>query len=142
MRDILCELQTTCCFSQVFENMEPTSPEASPRYRNKIGHLRADYDGYRWWNTWWPDHANLSSTARSQEINQVYESLTAPDAFSSLSKLRQFCDAHPEARVHEQSPDEYNFYYEGLLCWYWIRAITRRGDYNLYIHAFAKEEEQ
>ena len=142
MRDILCELQVTCGFSQVLESMETISPATSPRYRYKIGHLRADYDGYRWWNTWWPDHANLSSRARSQEINLVYESLTGSDAFSSLNKLRQFCDAHPEARVHAQAPDEYNFYYEGLLCWYWIRAIIRRGDYNLYIHAFAREEEQ
>lgn len=142
MRDLLCQLQFTCSFPQVFENLDAASPAATPRYRDKIGHLRADYDGYRWWNTWWPDHANLFSTARSQEINQVYESLTGSDAFSSLSKLRQFCDAHPEARVHAQAPDEYNFYYEGPLCWYWIRAITRHRDYNLYIHAFAKEGEQ
>lgn len=112
-----------------------------PRYQKKIGHLRADYDGWRWWSTWWPDHAAFLSAARSQEINRFYEALTAHDAFASLQALQRFCAAHPEARVHTWTSDEYNFYYEGALCMYWIRAITRKGDYNLYIHAFVKEDE-
>ena len=135
---ILSELKTVCPFPEVFEEVE--NPDGlSPRYRRKIGHIRADYDGYRWWNTSWPMHKELETPDICREIDRVYDALTAKDAFADYFALRRFCGNHPESRVNPGSEDEYNFYFEGELCFFWLRCITRRGDYNLYLHAFVKE---
>ena len=140
MNHILSKLQTTCPFPEVFTDTEPIPNSSFLEYRKRIGHLRADYDGYRWWNTWWPCHMDLITKARSQEIDSVYHALTTKGCFPGLHALTRFCEAHPEAEVRpEQRLGEYNFYYEGKLCNYWLRLITRRHDYNLYLHAFAKE---
>ena len=37
--------------------------------------------------------------------------------------------------------DEFGAYYSGEYGNYYFRMITRRGDYNLYMHCYAKEEE-
>jgi len=135
---ILSELKTVCPFPEVFEDVENPG-EISPRYRRKVGHIRADHDGYRWWNTVWPTHRELGSKQIAQEIDRVYEALTAKDAFADLPALRGYCENHPEALAIPCCSTEYNFYYEGELCFFWIRCITRNKDYNLYLHAFVKE---
>ena len=106
----------------------------------KILHIRADYDGYRWWNTIWPCREELATPQVCREADLMYERLTADDAFRDLAALRKFCGKHPEAAVHGCG-DEYNFYFEGERCTYWLRCITRSKDYNLYLHVFAKEDE-
>ena len=45
-----------------------------------------------------------------------------------------------EARAGENSVDEFNFYLRGELCDYWVRLITRKGDYNMYLSAYSREE--
>lgn len=135
---ILSALDTDCPFPEVFTEIE-NPDELVPQYRRKIVYLRADYDGWRWWNTCWPAHMELATPENSREIDAVYEALTADDALKNLDALRGFCRKHPEAAVNTSSRDEFNFYLEGALCWYWLRLITRRGDYNLYLHAFLKE---
>jgi len=30
--------------------------DENKRPRSELGYLRADHDGYRWWNTVWPVH--------------------------------------------------------------------------------------
>ena len=106
----------------------------------KICHIRADYDGYRWWNSIWPCRKELATPQVSQEIDQTYERLIADDAFRDLAALREFCRQHPEAAVSGYK-DEYNFYFEGELCTYWLRCITRSKDYNIYLHAYDNKEE-
>ena len=54
--------------------------------------------------------------------------------------MTEFCYQHPEAKVNEHSDQEYNFYFVGKTCNFGIRLITRRGDYNIYLHAFEKGE--
>lgn len=131
-KSILSELKTECSFPEVFEDFEGNT------YRRKIGHIRADYDGYRWWNTIWPCHKELSTPDISAEIDKVYFRLITENAFSSLTALSEFCQKHPEAVVSADQKDEYNFYFEGEYCLFWIRCITRCGDYNIYLHAFRK----
>ena len=36
--------------------------------------------------------------------------------------------------------DEFSFFYVGELCAFWIRLITRKGDYDMYLNAYTKEE--
>ena len=130
---ILTELKINCPFPEVFE--DKVAKNGLPEYRRKIGHIRADYDDYRWWNSIWPLHKELSTPETANEIDKVYQRLTSKDAFSTLSEMSEFCHEHPQAAVCDT---EYNFYYEGEYCLFWIRCITRNKDYNLYIHAFTK----
>ena len=141
MKDhILESLKTECPFPQVFEDLERGEAGFSNVPRRKIGHIRADYDGYRWWNTVWPCHPAVDTEEIKAEIDQTYDALTAADALKDLSTLTRFCEAHPEACVDRQFRQEYSFYLEGKNCDFWIRLITRKRDYNLYLNAFAKAE--
>lgn len=130
---ILHELKVECPFPEVFEDR--VSQNGIFEYRRKIGHIRADYDDYRWWNTIWPLHKELSTPEISKEIDELYMRLISKDAFATLSEMTDFCRDHPQAAVDRT---EYNFYYEGEYCLFWIRCITRKKDYNLYINAFTK----
>ena len=133
---ILTELRTDCSFPEAFS--EKTEQNGMSEYRSKIGHIRADYNGYRWWNTIWPCHTDLLTPEISKEIDWLYEQLTSQNAFVTLSAMTQFCYEHPQACVDSLYHTEYNFYYTGKHCNFWIRCITRSNDYNLYVHAFTK----
>ena len=126
---ILSELQTQRPSWMAFE-------EAAAN--RKIGYIRADYDGYRWWNTVWPYSNVLATPETDYEIDEVYSRLIAADAFPDLAALRRFCFQHMEA-AYDECRDEYNFYYTGVHCVFWIRCITRGRDYNLYLSAYVKE---
>lgn len=108
-------------------------------FKNKIMHFRADYDGYRWHNTVWPYYDRKCPIEHAKEIDEVYDRLIADNAFKDLSELKKFCFSHPEAEAKGSALQEFNFYYEGKYCLYWLRAITRNGDYNLYLNAYKKE---
>ncbi len=139
MKDnILERLKTKCHFSEVFEDLERSEDGFTEVPRRKIGHIRADYDGYRWWNTVWPCHPALATTEIKTEIDRTYEALTAPDALKDLHTLTRFCEAHPEACVDREFRQEYNFFLKGESCDFWIRLITRKRDYNMYLNAFTK----
>lgn len=132
-QSILDELKVECPFHEVFEDKD-----INGLYRRKIGHLRADFDGYRWYNTVWPCHEKLCSSAIADEIDNTYSRLIAEDAFCSLAAMTEFCHKHPQAAVNDRDMTEYNFYYAGEHCLFWIRCITRQKDYNLYLHTFIK----
>lgn len=140
MKGILKSLSTSCMFPSLFADIADGAPAWAPEYKRKIGHLRADHDGFRWWSSWWPTNPNLLTPEMSREIIDVYNALIDKNAFPTLNALRRFCAARPEALVNLDCQDEYNFYYEGKYNCYWIRVITRERDYNLYLHAFYKGE--
>ena len=135
-KSILQELKSECSFKEVFDYIE----EKTGYPKRKIGHMRADYDGYRWYNSVFPCHNELCTPEIAREIDDVYEQLIADDAFRTLAELRKYCYAHPECAANNDRQDEYNFYLEGEHCLFWIRCITRAKDYNLYLHAFLKEQ--
>lgn len=134
---ILTKLESRCSFPETFSGSERNKNGIGFYPHSKIGHIRADYDGWRWWNTIWLCHDELATPEMKREIDAVYEALTAKDAFCDLAALTRFCESHPEACVGEQRT-EYNFYLEGKLCDYWLRLITRRRDYNIYLNAYMK----
>lgn len=137
--NILEQLKTKCSFSEVFKDTEKAVDSVSDIPRKKIGHIRADYDGHCWWNTVWISHSEFITPAVSAEMEQLYNALTATEALPDFETLVHFCNSHPEARVHPSQDQEYNFYLESALCNYWVRLITRWRDYNIYLHAFAKD---
>ena len=42
--------------------------------------------------------------------------------------------------ISKEHEDEFSFYYVGECCNFWIRLITRKGDYNMYLNAYIKEK--
>lgn len=139
LENILDQLKTECPFPEVFQDTERAEGSFVDVPRRKIGHIRADHDNYRWWNTVWPCHQKLMTPEIASEIDQIYDALTADDALADFKTLYQFCHAHPEARTHPDEDQEYNFYLEGTFCNFWIRLITRCQDYNMYLSAFTKD---
>lgn len=134
-KSILAELKSECSFAEVFDDLEAETGDP----KRKIGYMRADHNGYRWYNSVFPCHNELCSPEIANEIDRVYDRLIADDAFRTLTELRRYCHAHPECVVSKDCQDEYNFYLEGEHCLFWIRCITRSKDYNLYLHAFTKD---
>ena len=104
MENILSKLQTKCTFSEVFEDTERPENSLLDVPRRKIGHLRADYDVSRWWNTCWPCHNELATVEIAAEIDRVYEALTAADALADLETLTRFCRSHPEMEYKNLCP--------------------------------------
>lgn len=133
--NIINALEVNCPFPEVFHEKEEPKDIGS-RYRRKLVHIRADYDGSKWWNTIWSCHDELATPEIRREIDTVYEALVSKDAFADLETLRSFCHEFPHALANETATDEYNFYMESVYCGYWLRCITRDRDYNLYLHAF------
>lgn len=130
--NILSKLLTECPFPEVFEDTEKVEGSSLPVPRRKIGHIRADYDGWRWYNTVWTCHKTLATPEVCTEIDRVYDALIAPDALKDLAALRKFCADHMDGCIAKEYGDEFSFYYVGERCNFWIRLITRKGDYTGY----------
>lgn len=109
-------------------------------YTGTPSSIRADYDGWRWYNTVWPCHRALATQKVCKEIDHIYDALTAPNALKDLTTLRKFCGEHTDACIAKENKDEFSFYYVGKLCVFWIRLVTRKGDYSMYLNAYIKEE--
>ena len=138
-KGILGKLTTVCPFPEVFEDLEPDGAAHEGDPRRKIGHIRADFDKHRWWNTVWPSHWDLATDGVKAEMGRTYDALTANDALRDLNALRRFCWSLPEAQSAPEVGDEFNFYLVGETCDFWVRLITRDKDYNMYLNAYAKE---
>lgn len=110
----------------------------SDRPEQKIGHIRADNDNYRWWTTYFPADAKKCKTpAVAKEANHLASIIFK--LFPKYNDFVRFCEKHPEARL-ESSDDTYSFFVNGQEANYWIRCITRFRDYNVYINIFAKDQ--
>lgn len=138
-KTILEELKVDCTFLNVITEMEKVNGNCI--YKNKIMHFRIDHDGYRWWNTVWPYYNKKGSPEQAKEIDEVFARLISKDAFKDFNAFVEFCFSHPNAMVDKDNFYEYNFYYEGEYCLFWLRCYARRGDYNIYLHAFEKKGE-
>lgn len=131
MNIIIEGLTRYCNFADTFNRKDHTKHPIS-----EMGYMRADHDGRQWWTTAHPVHEDLYSKPRAKELDSVTDAIIS--SFKNLDELESFCVLHAEDL---RSGNEYNLYFEGQECNYWIRAIIRRKDYNLYIHAFCKTED-
>lgn len=135
MKSILSELKPECSFTEIFDDLDEKTGEP----KRKIGYMRADHNGYRWYNSVFPCHNDLCTAEIAHEIDYVYDRLIADNAFRTLTEMQRYCYAHKDCAVSKDTHDEYNFYFEGDHCLFWIRCIARFKDYNLYLHAFTKK---
>lgn len=138
--NILDKLLAECPFQEMMSDTEVLEGCTFPVPKLKIGHIRADHDGWRWHNTVWPCHRDLATPKICKEIDRVYDQLTATDALKDLPALREFCQSRPEACIDKEFHEEYNFFYVGRHCDFWIKLTTREKDYNLYLNAHSKGE--
>ena len=140
--NILKELKTECFFKEVFdETTDRTNNQLYIDYPRKIVHARANYDRKQWDVSFWGSHSEFATPDVRYEIHKTYAALISEHGFKNLDVLCDFCKEHPQALVNEKTTDEYNFYFEGEYCYYWLRCITRSNEYNIYLHAFLKSED-
>lgn len=102
---------------------------------SELGYFRCDYDGYRWWNTVWPLNDLVQSPELIEEFDHFKEQLLS--SFPDLCAMTSFCRSY--ADPVNNSDTEFNMYASLDHGFYWIRMITRKGDYNMYIHCISKK---
>ena len=99
----------------------------------ELGYFRCDYDGYRWWNTVWPSHNELNTYELVKEFDSLYDEFL--ETFPTRDAMSAYCKTHAKPT---SDATEFNAYVELEYGFYWLRMITRKGDYNLYLHGFSK----
>ena len=130
-------LTPSCSFSDVFSGPKKNVPlSGSPVPKNKVLHSRSDYDGHKWWLTWHPCHEEPLGDELCGEINDFSDSLMELPEFLNLETLQAFCKQYARAT---SEPTEFNMYSETAHFYIWLRMITRRRDYNLYVSFYLKE---
>jgi len=101
--------------------------------KSELGYFRCDYDGYKWWNTVWPINRSLGTPELIAEFDSVYDAFLK--AFPTREAMRKYCMEHAEPTTEAT---EFNAYLTMEYGFYWLRMITRKGDYNLYLHCISK----
>lgn len=103
--------------------------------KKRIAHNRLDHDGYRWWNTWFPGIGPNGNEEMKKEMEEVSNFMVSlfPKGIPDMERMVQ------EGKCERLSDDEHNLYIVGEYTDIWIRLILRRGDYNMYIKFFQKQ---
>lgn len=129
-------LTKECGFQNVFSGpMKTTSLSSWPVPESKVAHFRADYDGRKWWRTWFSCHDEPLDKALCEEIDAFSDGMMALPGFKTLSSLRVFCK---DNAAETSEPTEFNLYSETEHFYVWIRLITRERDYNIYCSFYKK----
>lgn len=129
MIDIKNRLTNTCPFPQIFKDKDE-----GRHPKSEMGYFRADFDGHKWWNTVWPVHEDMQQPELIAEFDSIFNAFV--DTFPTLADLEKYCQEH---LTPTSDPTEYNAFLDldgpGV---YWLRLITRKRDYNLYLHCYNK----
>ena len=101
----------------------------------KIAYNRLYHDGYRWYNTWFPKNGtdNNKIISEMEKISDYMTESALKNGIKDIYKLAEECNAQ------SLFYDEYDLFYKGKYTNVWIRMINRRGNYNMYIHFYEKE---
>ena len=131
-------LKPLCSFDQIYlDATEDQMGRKSPR--TELAYSRSDYDGRKWWTTWFTVHEGLKTPERVMEIDQFMGALFTLPEMASLNTLRQMCRVYAEPT---SDPTECNLYCDTERFHVWLRLIIRKRDYNLYVHFYVKENEE
>ena len=64
------KLMPTCAFMDIFSGAQKTLPLSSVRHPiSLVAYSRSDYDGRKWWTTWFPDEEMRPTPELGQEID-------------------------------------------------------------------------
>ena len=130
----------TCSFRQVFE--EPRRevwghPNGYPM--SQLCYSRSDYNGSRWYTTWFDCDKKPEDQALRKEIDDFQNALLELPEFKDLYTMADMCDKYAE---HTDERTEFNLYSETAHFHIWLRMITRAKDYNLYVNFYVKASEK
>lgn len=118
------KLKTKCSFMDAWQNRQ------GERYpKCEFGYIRAYIKDGSWWNTFFPIHWELQTPELMKEFEQVYAEFKKE--FPTLGSVVQYVER--EAESFEDDSTEGNAYLELKHGLYWLRLITCKGDYNLYL---------
>ena len=72
------KLTPACVFTEIFSGARKTLPLSGARYpASLVAYSRSDYDGWRWWTTWFPDEEMRPAPELGQEIDAFQSQLLA-----------------------------------------------------------------
>lgn len=126
-------LTTACSFMDIFQNQNDSDQHKIGRPDCETAYSRSDYDGYRWWTTWFPCRKEPTSENLSKEIDRFQNALFRMPEFQTLDTMRKLC-IFAESIGHS----EFNLYSETPHFHIWLRMLTQPQNYNLYVHYYEK----
>lgn len=126
-----------CNFQRVFSGpKKKLLLNSIPYPASLIAYSRSDYDGYKWWRTWFSGQEEKAPPEVASEMDAFMDALFALPEFKNLRSMRRACKLYAEPTTEKT---EYNLYSETEHCYIWLRLITREKDYNLYVYFYDKD---
>lgn len=108
-----------------------------------IGHLRLDFGhhGREFWTSWWPhNNDELNVHPFKEKFNELVNALREGGPLQNLSAMSRYCAANDEGVLGDGG--SYGYIAESERYRYCLRFIPRRGDYNGYIYAYDKQQQE
>lgn len=131
-------LTPVCTFERIFEGPKKLFPLSTVEHPAcEVAYSRSDYDGRRWWRTWFHSGEDKLQPPLSEEIDQFSDTLLEIPEFRSLDTMRRMCRSC--ARPTSSTTDFYLFS-ETEDFYIWLQMVTREHDYNLYVHFYLKAQ--
>lgn len=129
-------LVTECTFQHIYRDTKSIPLSSSKHPVSEIVYSRSDYDGRRWWTTWFDCQKEKPEWELTQEIDGFFNGFFDMPEMRNLDTMRRFSSlAQPTC-----CNTEFNLYSVTEYFYIWIRLITRSKDYNVYIHYYLKNE--
>lgn len=131
-------LMAVCTFEHIFEGPKKRFPLSSAEHpASEAAYLRADYDGHKWWRTWFRSDGMQLENALADEIDQFSNALLEMPEFQSLDAMGRMCRSCAQLT---DSTTDFNLYSETGHFYIWLQLVTRKRDYNLYVHFYLKSQ--
>ena len=110
-----------------------------------VGHFRCDfgYQGKEFWNTWFDHIAGLNTSVFKEEFKSVIDELRKNGPLKDLNAMAEWCYDHEDAKFDISSyRGAYGFKLETEAYSYYVRCFPQQGDYNAYVYAYDKSQQQ
>lgn len=119
-----------------------TIDQAEDRELACIGHLRLDFGhhGREFWTTWWPHNDELNAQPFKDEFDDLVNALREDGPLQNLSAMSRYCTANGEGALGDSG--SYGYIAESERYRYCLRFTPRLGDYNGYIYAYDKQQQE
>lgn len=127
-------LRPVCDFGHVFQKRKSMPHSSTGRPESLIAYSRSDYNGCRWYTTWFDGPAGYPGKELAREIDDFQNALfdlPEMENIYTMERLRYFAEP-------AEDKTEYNLYSETEHFHIWIRLIYRQRDYNLYVNYYRK----
>ena len=129
-------LTAVCNFGHIFKGPQKLFPLSSTEHPvSEVAYSRPDFDGRKWWTTWFRSSEERVAPKLSAEIDQFTEALFQLPEFRNLGTMRDFCISGAQPTSDKTA---FNLYADTEHFHIWLRLITRFRDYNLYVHYYLK----